>query len=789
MPGSQCSITFNWVVVYTLLSLLTPLIIFLSSRANSNASKCMKSLFLMSLFFILYYNITWAILSLTDLAEIECNNLYKFHAIEGDSILYTVMAYSGLSGWSIANISLNIFLKITIQNIYKHRYFSLNICQINIALFIYTISTLIWTVSYMQSSPTVYIYGYIQWMIVVISYYSFMVILVNKKLAQFLSLAPNKNNNLQSRTTNAVFSNLIIKQTNLFSFIAVINSIMNAADVIGELCSTTSYSTFVSYIDQWICFTHCVIFYICLYLLYTSNYTRYLHLCKLCHHCCAVIRQGISKDDNVSYSNAMPLLSINTDTGKSLKSSSSIFTSVSKRDNLLNITACNLKCKIKQNVLQLLKKYQKYGLEILKHNGNVCANTISNYFHHMLTCHTSENEFSEIYDTIMSKQCECNNFIRHQRRRDLDPIAQQSDSRHVSFVMLDKIHTFYCHPEIRNSKPRLSNTNFNKFNSNLQLNENFENIYSFGQRFEYEDEKNDWYCPAKYKSFKEELIYNNICNITNIIYKEECNKCDVYMESIKVKQMQQICKHKQIIFGHILTLLIYCNCDQYQTNWSASYRKLSTETDKSFKHRHSHFYFSSKYVQVLVEWFGTRLVAQTDSNPIFFHGVSQILYFYKTIAQFNCPLSTSTDMVVAQRFSSQVGIILVLKYSGFSLYPLNARYFECKSFSDYPEENEDLFVGGNPMMAITNIINQSNGEIYEPYINALNVINAILNGTYSETSDVNIVAINLCASLLNQQKNEMQFPEYVTNLLYKYRTNLSHIIVFWNCVQNMKKLH
>ena len=104
---------------------------------------------------------------------------------------------------------------------------------------------------------------------------------------------------------------------------------------------------------------------------------------------------------------------------------------------------------------------------------------------------------------------------------------------------------------------------------------------------------------------------------------------------------------------------------------------------------------------------------------------------------------------------------------------------------------------GIPTMIITNIINVSNGEEYGEYINALNVINSILNGTYrvneEEVAEQHHV-IDLCAELLSNQmghgrgSTELAFPQYVANLVNKYCLNLMNIMVFWHCMDNMAPL-
>eukprot|EP01084_Bolivina_argentea_P284017 486608_1 len=217
---------------------------------------------------------------------------------------------------------------------------------------------------------------------------------------------------------------------------------------------------------------------------------------------------------------------------------------------------------------------------------------------------------------------------------------------------------------------------------------------------EYENKENKLYVEPQYKSFKLELTSNSICCITMEIYNIEYDKCIQYFKTSRVKILQNRNRVDHLLFEYILALLIYCNCDKFQHKWSCAFRIISNNENKySLIQRHSHFYYSSKYLRHLTEQFGEKCIDPKHENTIYFHGVSAIMYFTRTTTQFNAPLSTSTEINVALHFSDNIGIILALKYS-FSTYPLKAKYFDCSFFSDYVNEKECLFIGGVPMLII-----------------------------------------------------------------------------------------
>ena len=159
------------------------------------------------------------------------------------------------------------------------------------------------------------------------------------------------------------------------------------------------------------------------------------------------------------------------------------------------------------------------------------------------------------------------------------------------------------------------------------------NMYSFGIRFEYDQENenktnNEWMVSPKCNDFKDELLNNSICCISKKVYNEEIAKCDEYIQTKYAKSLYntQVESSSTAVSNNlILVLLIYCNCDQYQYEWSATFRKTPKETDEEVKQRHSHFYYSSLYLRKLVEDFGDDL----DRNKLFYHGVNQKLFLIK----------------------------------------------------------------------------------------------------------------------------------------------------------------
>ena len=472
-------------------------------------------------------------------------------------------------------------------------------------------------------------------------------------------------------------------------------------------------------------------------------------------------------------------------------------------------------CSIYEDLHTLLSEVKNEDGDFMGYSENYRVSDIMDKFYHCLLCHDHDQEFMEIYGRL--NRCDknsCKYYLRNNRRRmkhynydepDQEEIVNDNDEHNLLRNMTDKLHVYYYHSidtfgrgsifDVDDRKQDLNDTFMsNKFNSNFSMddekeNEEQTNVYSFGYRFNYINNNHELFVSSKYGNMKDELTNNEISCITNAQYQNEHDKAMEFLQTQYVRSLRS--KFQQISVEHILALLTYCNYDQYQNKWSESFRKLSSnESMKSLKDRHSHFVCSSINLINLIEEFGVRLFDEENSNKRFYHGVNRILYFSKTIAKFNGPLSTSSEILVAHNFSAGSGLVLEFKYT-FSQFPLRSKYFDCAPFSDFPAEKECLFIGGLPNLMVTNIINISNdNEEYRQYMTAINIMNAIFQGTYHQKDtdeDVFIVTMILLIQFIINKDNDIasdydDIPQYIKNLMINYCNNLQHIVILWHNV-------
>ena len=146
--------------------------------------------------------------------------------------------------------------------------------------------------------------------------------------------------------------------------------------------------------------------------------------------------------------------------------------------------------------------------------------------------------------------------------------------------------------------------------------------YNFGQQFFYWDyyQHHEWFIKQKYDNFKEELLNNDMCNIDqfewnleyeNAVYKlEQDPRTKALRSNGEFKDKYGIDENIAITMDHLLSILFYCNTNELQSVFSATYRRLAAvnESDEEFKYRHSHYYHFGKLLRETVEVYGQLMI-------------------------------------------------------------------------------------------------------------------------------------------------------------------------------------
>ena len=193
----------------------------------------------------------------------------------------------------------------------------------------------------------------------------------------------------------------------------------------------------------------------------------------------------------------------------------------------------------------------------------------------------------------------------------------------------------------------------------------------------------------------------------------------------------------------------------------------------------------------MVRYFGTTL--QDGGTLRFYCGISEKPLFRSPILRFNAPTSTSTDLKVAQMLTKQGndGIIIEIKDTKMC----DGKYINCEAFSDFSYEKEHIFMNGDALMMISNIIEIDNNESpsNRKYLNALNIITYTFSISKEENMynncKLNTKSISLCSEILwlqlgaNTEANSI--PLYIQNVAKTYFYSVTEVKINW---ENVKKL-
>eukprot|EP01084_Bolivina_argentea_P058563 106940_1 len=271
---------------------------------------------------------------------------------------------------------------------------------------------------------------------------------------------------------------------------------------------------------------------------------------------------------------------------------------------------------------------------------------IKNKRHNLSSLHISCTHSTKCIPLRRHKRDNNKNYTRQYFGNNVREIIMQK--------MLDQIHLFIYHPLTENDK--MSNNKVNKrFGTNVMSNKFEQNepseqksqhlvddekkennlqqdVYSFGQQFFYWNysKNHKWFVKQKYNDLKDELLHNDIYKIDpfiwNLEYQTALNKLsnDETVKSLKsnseFKDKYDIEANMVITINHLLSILCYCNTNELQNRFSATYRRFNNtnESDDELKKRHRNYYHFGKLLRETVEVFGQVIV---EDELSLYHGI------------------------------------------------------------------------------------------------------------------------------------------------------------------------
>eukprot|EP01084_Bolivina_argentea_P206379 352382_1 len=312
--------------------------------------------------------------------------------------------------------------------------------------------------------------------------------------------------------------------------------------------------------------------------------------------------------------------------------------------------------------------------------------------------------------------------------------------------------------------------------------------YSFGQRLYYwnyfknKNEKDpfnpgytykDWYITKKYAKFKEEIL--NKIDVNR--YNESRDKAIQLLknsEKLKALQSREISEYrirmKQAFeYHYLMSIIFYTDYGELSYTFSATFRKMPSESDASMKKRNSAFWNWAKLLITTVHAFGNRLnYLYGEKINALYHGVT-FMYFNSFAARFCSPTSTTCHAEVAAMFASPEGIVLSLENCPDD-YPF---YFNASLVSRFGIENERLFIAGNGVGSINpgllrfiGIRIMASGDDFSTAVRALSYLDIAITGKkipYERDPEVFRIITKLI-------EGTYYYPQYIVEIFKRFTT-------------------
>eukprot|EP01083_Nonionella_stella_P190345 704952_1 len=432
-----------------------------------------------------------------------------------------------------------------------------------------------------------------------------------------------------------------------------------------------------------------------------------------------------------------------------------------------------------QRLLGTLLRYNENTLDL---NMLDMRTTLNDYLHV-----THHHDFQMIYNALgVCDIDECKSFSRIS----LDPHSADGD-RAIYEQILDKIHCHFQHSfdmGYRLQKCLIeSSLDHGDTKAFLQLrNQRYAQFrvdttgfqqYSFGYKFKYNDEPGELgneddaiSVSAKYCSLKEELTQNTLVRLTIDQFAWEEQKSILYFKT-------QYGQSLHLKPEHILAIMIYCNHDLLQAEFSRTYRE-------GHVHKHCEFYHLALNLKICVHEHGTRV--RNGRVRSFYHGVSKMMSFpsYINNVQIYSPLSTTSVMNVAMYFTNNEGLIVEFgdRNMGF------LRYFDCGWLSNYPSERELLFIQNSyPLQMIDITIAEMETSIsYHLILSAMHFIDKLMSSQQIDPDMYCHASIgHLSSKIISHRLSLTMFSltDYATTLINTYFDNKKSIKIEMRCLK------
>eukprot|EP01084_Bolivina_argentea_P150186 262290_1 len=339
----------------------------------------------------------------------------------------------------------------------------------------------------------------------------------------------------------------------------------------------------------------------------------------------------------------------------------------------------------------------------------------------------------------------------------------------------------------------------------------------------------DFYVKNKHKDLKNELLDNDICCIDMIHWLMLTVTADKHAKTNHFKTFQCLTDTYECAYGikpgttitsmHLLVIMVYCNFDKLQREFTETFRKLTkNETFSSLINRHSNYAHLARLLRESVECFSTNIPhtfygreihvnydQQTIFDKTLYYGITIKSQFVSLDAYIKGPVSTTTDFNVALNFSAMTGMVLQFtldkEWSCNSL--CGTCMFDCQFISDFPNELEIFFIGGYGRFVFKSILDVQAGNDYAPYVSVLTAISDLCYGGKLVNRKIFLskLELKLCSAIIlcylgkinSSDSPQIDFqsvmPQYIKTLAFAHFSSITHMSIFQpNIYPNLQRI-
>eukprot|EP01084_Bolivina_argentea_P170933 296172_1 len=309
-------------------------------------------------------------------------------------------------------------------------------------------------------------------------------------------------------------------------------------------------------------------------------------------------------------------------------------------------------------------------------------------------------------------------------------------------------------------------------------------------------ELRQWFIKKRYNNLKEEILkkFSKIeFDTTKWKAQKKMSTNVPEIKNIKCssaiwENIYGIKKGSTLSLQHVMAILFYTNFSKQCNEFRATYRKnRDNEKDYELKKRHREYYHWGKLLREAVECYGIK-TAKSEINA-FHHGLSETLIFDSTTIYLCAPTSTTADICVAVDIFGRDGIVVTFQNNSAQ------RYFDCRCWSDFVNEDEKLFVGGLTTFTFRTIRNMKTLENYNPYVNAIAVFHKMIQSQFWSSNpitrkDFKSLDLLIKAETINKKEDSLSLvPEYVLNLWHHFLLQIKQIEIDWGWLTETCRTH